>query len=240
MAKKNTRKKDLPILLDITSLDTSVVDVVPAPENWAAVTDGIRIGWLNETYPLWLTAVEEEHGAYKPLRFDRFPLINTHTYEICPGLDAFYVDKREAIKNQTALLRENPGALGLAAPTPEVLEAILKLPATANLIREKAKEIVGPGFEAMEERLKAAYVQRDELAELRKQAAMQGYPLCVQKLVRDLVYEQSPAGICETVQATETTAALLLPLVCAIKSIRNLAERSSPELVVKIDALFPH
>jgi hypothetical protein len=234
---KSTKVNVAP-LLEVWWIHSKIPDTtIVGPDTWDSMTMEERITWLGESHPFWLAAAVESPGKLPPV-IERFPLINTTTYEVKKELDAFVDMERNAISNMKSELYSMPEFFGVSAPTPELLHVVMNHPDMKKRIDAEARKRVAPQFEVANKLSKEAWEQRNTLISLREMYTMCSCPAIIKDLIRQLAYdrwnhpEEIIGGMRELVQDFQ-------PLVKQLKDLRKLVGPDGPAAIQDaVDAIL--
>jgi hypothetical protein len=136
MTKKKVSKRGKAILLHIHPLAAGEYSQwVNIPAGWEDKNEAQRREWLYVNHPGWLKV---EDDGLVPFMLHRYPLIDTNTYQVNAELRAFEAGKQAAVRDRVQALKDDPSLMGITAPTPSMLKAIMQMGETQNLIHKQA------------------------------------------------------------------------------------------------------
>jgi hypothetical protein len=207
---------------------------VNIPTGWEDKDERQRRDWLYVNHPIWLKV--EDDGPV-PSTLHRYPLIDTNTYQVNAELRAFEPVKQAAVRARVKELKEDPSLMGVTAPTPEILDAIMKMPETQNLIFRKSREDVEPAFAEQEGKLREALHQAAELRALRIQYVLKPYQPAIRGIISALVSDRGVPSS-EELDMTRSTAEYFDQISKGMTQFRAELVKLPGEVVVKLVEKF--
>lgn len=229
------KKKHKAILLHIHPLAAGEWSRwVNTPDSWEEMDENRRREWLYVNHPIWLKVEDDGDEQYV---LHRYPLIDTNSYQVNAGLRAFEPLKHAAVKARVQALKDDPSLMGITAPTPEILGAVMKMPETQNLIYKKSREDVEPEFAEQEAKLREAMHQANELRQLRIQYVLLPYQPAIRGIISALVSDRGTPSS-EELDTIRATAEYFEALSKGLTLFRAELVKFPGEAIVKLVAKF--